>query len=68
MENVKRTPKEIVAILHSISSLDIVDDELEVYFDDDKYQSKITGFIPDSFTRQLLELIEDYLLDNAPKE
>ena len=60
----KHTPEKIVKILHSIKILSVKDGELDVCFDKDCYFSGISGFIPGSFTRQLLELIEDYLLEN----
>jgi len=66
---VKKTPEEIVEVLHSITRLSVKDGELDVWFEGDPYVNGIRGFIPQSFTRELLELIEDHLLTNeeSPK-
>jgi len=58
----KHPPERIIEILHSIKKLFVKDGELDTWFDDDQYASGIRSFIPDSFTRQLLELTEDHLL------
>jgi hypothetical protein len=58
----KKTPEDIVKILHSITKVEIDQGELDTYFEDDKNPSGIRGFIPGSFTRELLELIEEHLL------
>ncbi len=56
------SPGLIVNILHSISKLKIDEfGELEAWFDDSQYPEVSTGFIPGSFTRELLELIERHL-------
>lgn len=53
---------EIIRTLHSIKELSVAYDELEVQFDDCINGCHITAFKSDSFTRKLLELIEDELL------
>jgi hypothetical protein len=58
----KHTPEEIVAILHSVTKLSVKDEELDVWQDGDTYPAGIRSFIPGSFTRELLELIEEHLL------
>lgn len=59
----KFSPEDIVDILHSVSRLSIEDGELDAFFDDSQEPMGIREFIPSSFTRQLLELIERHLLD-----
>ena len=62
----KHAPEDIVKILHSINNLSVNDGELDIWFEIDEYPSSIHSFAPNSFTRLLLELIEDHLLQ-APK-
>jgi hypothetical protein len=54
----------VLGILRTISNLSVESGELEVWFDDAYYNlpESIHSFIPDSFTRCLLELIESHLL------
>ena len=75
------SPEKIVEILHSIAKLNLVgkaegkedNRELFVFFKDGDYSrcdsgypgDSITSFVRNSFTRQLLELIEDYLKQDA---
>lgn len=61
----KRTPEEIVKILHSISEIRVTNEDTEVFFDDSPIAESISGFERGSFTRQLLEFIEEYLTDDA---
>ena len=61
----KHSPQKIVEILHSIKELSVKDGELDVLFiDSTSGWESISGFIPESFTRQLLELIEGHLLES----
>lgn len=61
----KHSPEKIVEILHSIKELSVKDGELNVLFvDSTAGWESIPGFIPGSFTRKLLELIEDHLLND----
>ncbi len=59
-------PEEIINILHSIKAVRLMNDEVEVKFDNpdpvwvDGWQPN-AGFIYNSFTRELLNLIEDSL-------
>ena len=64
----KHTPEEIVQILHSISKLSTKDKELDTWFGNEPHASGIHSFVPESFTRQLLELIEDYLLGDEHED
>lgn len=66
----KYSPEEIVGILHSIETLYVGDGYLEVRFKETKLDSggeSISSFIPGSFTRELLELIEDHLFEEKPE-
>jgi hypothetical protein len=58
----RHSPEKIVEILHSITKLDIIGGELEVWFDNGEHSEVCTSFIPGSFTRKLLELIESHLV------
>lgn len=49
-------------LLHSIKRISVEDGYLEAWFDDEEYGSSITSFIPGSFTREVLELLEDHIL------
>lgn len=49
-------------LLHSIKRLSVEGGYLEAWFEDDEYGSSITSFIPGSFTREVLELLEDHIL------
>lgn len=54
-----KTPEEIIKILRSISRVEI--DEhgvLSAFFEKDQTGNSINGFIPGTFTRELLALIE----------
>jgi hypothetical protein len=55
------SPEEIIGILRSITKLSIVDDKLEACFENGCHPESIPSFIPKSFTRKLLELIEEHL-------
>lgn len=61
----KHSPEKIVEILHSIKKFSIEDGELDTWFEDSQYPEGIRGFMPNSFTRDLLELIERHLLDGS---
>lgn len=65
MPKKKKSPEEIVQILHSIKTLIIEDGELDTWFQDSTCGEGIRGFIPGSFIRELLELIEDHLLNGS---
>jgi len=61
----KRTPEEIVKIMHSILEVDVDEGYIEVLFDDSVYgPSNKNSFVPGSFTRRLLELIEEHLMSD----
>jgi len=62
------SPEEIVRILNSIERVSVEDGELDIWFKDSNSPEGIRGFIPGSFTRELLELIEDHLLDDQSDE
>jgi hypothetical protein len=65
--NIACNVESIVELLHSIKKLSVDGGYLEAWFDKDQYGSSITSFIPDSFTRDLLELIEYHILgSNEP--
>jgi len=66
----KRTPEEIVKIMHSILEVDVDEGYVEVLFDDSGVYgpSNKNSFIPGSFTRKLLELIEEHLLSDEQIE
>jgi hypothetical protein len=61
----KYSPEKIVEILHSVKKFSVKDGELDTWFQDSQYPEGIRGFIPGSFTRELLELIERHLLDDT---
>jgi hypothetical protein len=64
-EKHSHSPEMIVKILHSITKLHIDEfGELEVWFDGEKNPSVSTAFSPGTFTRQLIELIEDHADNN----
>ena len=70
MTTEKHTPEQIVEILHSINRLSVENKakELDTWFTNSsypEYPEGIRSFIPGSFTRRLLELIEDYLLEDT---
>ena len=55
------TPEQIIEILRSIQKVSLYENKyLDVWFND-SYPVSISSFIPGSFTRQLLELIEQHL-------
>jgi hypothetical protein len=56
--------EHLLTILRSISNFSVKDKELDVWFDDGTNVSSIREFVSGSFTRELLQLIEDHLLDN----
>jgi hypothetical protein len=60
----KYTPEEVIEILHSIKKLSVKYGELDTWINDDKYSSRIQGYMPGSFTRELLELIQKHLLND----
>lgn len=60
-----KTPEDILKILHSITKLSVEDGELDTYFDNSQQAEGIRSFQPDSFTRELLELIEYHLLNES---
>ena len=59
------SPEKIVEILHSITKVSLDESlELDTWFDGKVGNGDIegiNGFIPNSFTRELLELIEKHL-------
>jgi ribosomal protein L40E len=63
----RRTPEEIVKILNSIVQVNVDDGYIEVLFDDSGNYgpSSKEAFVPGSFTRKLLELIEDHLCNDG---
>jgi hypothetical protein len=63
----KHSPEQIIEILRSIKYLSITDGELDTYFVDSEIPEGINSFIPGSFTRELLEMIESHLLDTEIK-
>jgi hypothetical protein len=58
-----KTSKEIIDILHSIKDVRLEDGELEVKFEVD--WESTSGYNHNSFTEQLLLLIEDTLKGNV---
>ncbi len=64
----KKKPEDIVKILHSITELSIANGELDVWFDKNPNPSSPSSFVPESFTRDLLELIELHLLGHLNQE
>jgi len=62
----KRTPEEIVKIMYSILEVDVDKGYIEVLFDDSGVYgpSSKNAFVKGSFTRKLLELIEEHLLSD----
>lgn len=63
-----KTTEEIIKILHSITKVEIDDcNNLDTWFDNDVVPSGINGFIPGSFTRELLELIEKHITPLLPQ-
>ena len=58
----RHSPEKIIEILRSITKLEITKTgELDTWFDV-SYPESINSFVPGSFTRELLELIESHLL------
>jgi len=56
------TPKQIIQILRSIENISFdISGEMDIQFDGDLNSCVIHSFIPGSFTRELLELIEKHL-------
>jgi hypothetical protein len=66
MADQKLTPEQIVEVLHSIKRLSIESGELDTWFENGylNIPETIRSFVPGSFTRRLLELIEGYLLED----
>jgi hypothetical protein len=66
----KHSPEKIIEILRSIDKLTIDSNgELDTLFiDSTSGPEGITEFIPGSFTRELLELIEWHLSDHDVKD
>lgn len=65
-EILKVTPAEIIETLHSITKLSVEDGELDVWQYDDTLRAGIHSFTPGSFARNLLQLIEDFMLEGEP--
>lgn len=64
-----KTPQDILNILHSITKLHTIEDgQLDTYFDNSEEAMGISEFVSDSFTRELLELIEYHLLNETGSE
>lgn len=57
----KASPEAIVELLHSFEKFEFADGQLTFWVKDDPIEYAITGYQPGSFTRDLLELIQDYL-------
>jgi hypothetical protein len=55
----------IIEILHSFDRVYIEDGELQIIFKDSTDTYSIREFDPSSFTRKILELIEDSLLETV---
>ncbi len=64
----KYSSEDIVKILHSIKKFSVEDGELDTWFEDSEYAEGVRGFIPGSFTRELLELVERHLFDGCEIE
>ena len=65
MSNKIYTAQEIVDILDSIEKVEIVNEELEISFKSgDARASVFTSFVPDSFTRELMELIYHHMTED----
>lgn len=64
----KRSSKEIIKILQSITNVSIEDGELDTWFEDCHFAESIHSFQPDSFTRKLLELIKEYLSEEISND
>lgn len=62
MENNQKSPEDIVTILHSINTVQVDCNELEVFFEDSTIPETIPSFIPGTFTRELLELIDRHIV------
>ena len=59
-------PSKIVEILHSIKDVKIEDDgDVVVYFNDSEEGFVVREFNRNSFTRELIELIEDYATEGT---
>lgn len=55
---------QILELLHSIDKLILEkNDDIEVQFKDENHPESLHSFVPGSFTRKLLELIEDNVLE-----
>jgi len=62
-----KTAEEIVKILHSITKVELGESELDVWFDSDNFPCVSRSFVPGSFTRELLELIEKHMTPLLPE-
>jgi len=60
----KKSSEEIITILTSLTKVSINDGELDVYFDGSDEACGVREFLPGSFTRELLEFIQDYMLES----
>jgi hypothetical protein len=58
----RHSPEKIIEILRSITKLEITKiGELDIWFDQE-FPESVNSFVPGSFTRELLELIESHLV------
>jgi len=59
--DMRKTPEDIIKVLHSITKLSVEDGQLDVFFDNSEEPMGISEFTSGSFTKELLMLIADYL-------
>jgi hypothetical protein len=62
---IKYSAETIIGILHSIRRIERKDKEVDFYLSEDTAPSSAAEYKRDSFTQQLLLLIEDYLKEDA---
>lgn len=55
------TPEGIIQVLHSIVRVEMTETGLDTWFRGGTSSEAISGFVPGTFTRKLLELIEEHL-------
>lgn len=61
----KLTPEYILQILHSFTKIQVVDNEVEVLFGECTAPMASIEFISNTFTKDLIELIEYHLIGPA---
>lgn len=63
MANTRSQESLIINLLHAFTRFEIVGGELDAYFDGDDVPTSHREYVPGSFTKELLLLIEKHMLN-----